>query len=263
MILDLPSKSLYVRLAAATVTNSCRVVTSYVDVNAGETLPGNQLTQVAAAAPVEMMGPPATGHQRILQSATVFNKDTTDVIALITLQDGLAHYEICRAALAPNEALQFTSSSGWQRIVSDPAAPAAGFRAHRGGVDQTGLPADTSVKVVMTVEAYDIGSYFELANSRWVPPAGRVVMGGTVFFYASGITLGYGYSAQIRKNGSTVAQSTLVAATTALVQSIVEWPDNANGVDYYEMFAEGGGPGNKTLGGTSHTTYFWGQAIGR
>lgn len=147
-------------------------------------------------------------------------------------------------------------------VVGPTARPArASFSATKGGTDQTGILSGTDTKITFTTEVFDTGGYYDATNSRWYPPPGLVMISATIRFTA-GIVDQAAYVAIISKNGSLFKQGTIVPASgTGPVASNATVFDVADGDDYYEAFAYGGGTGNKTVGGLATWTYFMGATL--
>lgn len=61
-------------------------------------------------------------------------------------------------------------STAWTVIVwKEPYA----FRAHKNGSAQGSIVTATNTKITFTTEALDLGGWYDAANSRWQPPAGK------------------------------------------------------------------------------------------
>ena len=140
------------------------------------------------------------------------------------------------------------------------AAVPAAFVANKNGTDQTGIVSATWTKVTFSTEVFDQGGWFDTVNARWTPPAGRYRIFGQAHFSAAVVDQTQ-YSAAVYKNGVSHRQNTRHASGTqplsAMVSAIVE----ANGTDYFEFWAFGGGAGNKTADGQTNLTWFEGSAL--
>jgi hypothetical protein len=143
--------------------------------------------------------------------------------------------------------------------ASAAAAPVA-FVANKNGTDQTGVVTATWTKVTFSTEIFDEGGHFDTAQARWTPPAGRYRITGVVSYSAAVIDQSQ-YAVAIYKNGASHRQRIEHASgTTPLgvsVSAIVE----ANGTDYFELWVNGTGAGNKTLSGSTVSTWFEGSAL--
>lgn len=137
----------------------------------------------------------------------------------------------------------------------------ASFSAHKNGTDQTGISSATETKMTAGTEVWDVGGYYDAANSKWTPPAGKVRLSAYAYFTA-GIVDQALYLAVIYKNGSALRYGPAVEASgTSTTGVFVDILDDANGTDYYEVYVSGNGAGNKTIVGTASLTYFQGHQI--
>ncbi len=129
-----------------------------------------------------------------------------------------------------------------------------GFKAdsHSDGADhQTTVADSTFTKVTFTNEVYDVGSYFDLANNKWTPPAGIVAIEARVRVKPTTGTLNSTYicAATIYKNGAIFASSSARQLTSDGNASIVA-SDSASGTDFYEMYVF-----SDTTSGVNATVY--------
>ena len=131
----------------------------------------------------------------------------------------------------------------------------------RKSADQTGIASDAATKIAFPVEFFDPGGYYDAANSRFTPPAGKYRLSAGAG-WSAGIVDGRRVTVEIWKNGSVFRVfATRVSGTTdnALISGscLVE----ANGTDYFEVYVTGSGAGDKTVIGSVSVTYFEGEAI--
>jgi hypothetical protein len=136
----------------------------------------------------------------------------------------------------------------------------ARFEANKNGTDQTGVAAATYTKVTMTNEAYDIGSYYDAANSRWTPPAGVVRIVACVYFSAVLVAANV-VKVSIYKNGSEYKVLNSISGATIQAFEFV-MHDVANGTDQYELYVNAAGTGAKTISGLPGATFWYGEVIG-
>lgn len=133
------------------------------------------------------------------------------------------------------------------------------FKAHKNNVAQT-ITANTFTDVALATEEFDIGSYYDVATSRWTPPAG-IYRVSFVARVDTGIPDGEAVVVAIYKNGSIVAANNAKqsgsTATSALVTTLVQ----VNGTDYISAVVLGSGSGNKDVSGLPAYTHFSGEAI--
>jgi hypothetical protein len=131
----------------------------------------------------------------------------------------------------------------------------------RKSADQTGIVTGTATKLTFPTEIFDFGGYYDAAQSRFTPPAGRYRLSAGAG-WSTGIVDGRQVTVEVWKNGAVYRVfGTQVSGTTdnALVSGdcLVE----ANGTDYFEVYGTGLGVNNKTVIGTTSVTYFEGEAI--
>lgn len=122
-------------------------------------------------------------------------------------------------------------------IGTNVQAAAVGFSAHLNAVDQGSITSDAYTKVVFGTEAYDTGADFDTTLSRWTPPAGLISIDAQVLFTGTIAADVIGFIS-VYKNGAPYKINRAgnpVANSTALV---ISCKDNANGTDYYEIFAK-------------------------
>jgi len=133
------------------------------------------------------------------------------------------------------------------------------FSAHKNGTDQTGIASGVATKLTFTTEVFDIGSYYDAANSKWTPPAGAV----QVTAFASFTNQLDNTVAQlgIFKNG-TVYKKVLISASFATNDGLfISIIDRANGTDYYEIYITAFSSTTITVSGIASSGYFMGLAI--
>ena len=164
--------------------------------------------------------------------------------------------------------LMYNAGSSEWRVVnlvggsgSDLGATTASFLATKSGSDQdlTGL----SMKVTFPVAVFNNGNLYSDSNSRWTPPAGKVLVRASILMdgpftgVASIFKNGVEYKTTRGSFGSDAGGSG-EAATTSLISVV----DSASGSDYYEihcLFPEDSPRGY--VYGQTHRTWFSGTMI--
>lgn len=138
-----------------------------------------------------------------------------------------------------------------------------GFSAYK-AADQTGVPVGTETKVTFTTEEFDVGSSYDAPNSKWTPPAGKVSMSATVTFASTNLADQADVYFQFYKNGAAYKAPMQIATsgTTQAYDITGTIIADANGTDYFEVFAFASSTGLKTLLGGANLTYFMGHVIG-
>lgn len=145
---------------------------------------------------------------------------------------------------------------------SGAAAAAIGFKAHKNGVDQA-VSGNVAQKVTATTEVYDVGGFYDAPNSRWTPPAGKVLITGAI--QCVGMDTGAPLYANVLKNGSATdiyGSGGGWPGSNASFPIPVACPDIANGTDFYELSAYLFSGGSPKVVGTINRTFFAGNWLG-
>jgi len=94
----------------------------------------------------------------------------------------------------------------------------------------------TKTKLTWANEIYDFGGYFDLANSKWVPPVGIVSI--TASMKGTGnINNGAYCYVGVYKNGSEFALAGQSQLNNSTAHCTITMIDSANGTDFYEAYA--------------------------
>jgi hypothetical protein len=136
----------------------------------------------------------------------------------------------------------------------------AAFSAHKGSTDQTGILTNTITKVTFTTESFDVGSYYDAANSRWTPPAGKYQITASINFTAGVVDTSI-YGLYIYRNGAIYREASVRASGAVTAALNISALVNASGTDFYEIYCIGLGAGNKTVSGQFVASWFEGFAI--
>jgi hypothetical protein len=146
-------------------------------------------------------------------------------------------------------------------VMIDPAGLGvrAAFRSTKNGVDQT-VTSASSTKITWTTKVFDTLNGYDVVNSRWVPPAGQCRIHGQLYVTA-GVVDAAQFQVRIAKNGATVAEFTLRPSGTAAHSLCVDAVLQADGDDYFEIWVNLGGAGDKTVSGDATRTYFEGYSL--
>lgn len=155
------------------------------------------------------------------------------------------------------------NGSGW--VLSSGASVQAsdfGFRATKGGTNQTSFAQDTNTKLTFTTEELDRGGYYDAPNSRWTPPAGFVHLSCTINFGGSsgglGVYLGFAKNGVVQK----LHYYSMGTGEGGLNGMEAMFDDYANGTDYYEAFCRFGGVSGGYIEGDILRSYFQGHITG-
>lgn len=136
------------------------------------------------------------------------------------------------------------------------------FKAHRNGVNQTGIAHQTFTKIDWTNEEFDTRQSFDLANDRFQPAIpGKYVLTGSVAVLLN--IANTGCYASIYKNGTLYASgSYVVAGGTGNCLSNVSAIVEANGTtDYFELYIWQQTGVNRDVDGAINYTHFEGSAL--
>ncbi|HVO02196.1 MAG TPA: hypothetical protein VMT54_08340 [Candidatus Cybelea sp.] len=154
--------------------------------------------------------------------------------------------------------LSYDRADGTALTSSAPAV--VSFSANKGGTDQTGIASATSTKVTFGTEEWDIGGYYDTANSRFTPPAGKYLVTAAVLF-TGGVVDQNNYYIYVSKNGSPLKSMGYVSSGTLGISCPLSVAVDASGSDYFEIICQGGGAGNKTVSGQSFYSFFQGLKV--
>ncbi len=184
-------------------------------------------------------------------SAQIASEDATAAAVSATAASGSATAASGSASAAAASATSAASVLTASRTV---------FSARK-SADQTGILTATATKLTFPTEILDFGSFYDAANSRFTPAAGRyrLAVGAA---WSGGLVDGRQVTVEVWKNGAVFRVfGVQVSGTTdnALVSGtcLVE----ADGVDYFEVYGTGFGVGNKTVASGVSLTFFEGEAI--
>ena len=160
-------------------------------------------------------------------------------------------------AVQPADLANVAITGSYDDLIDKPTQ--IGFSANLGGIDQTPVTPGAYVKVNCTNEMYDIGGYYDAANARWTPPAGLISLDAIIYVNGTNMVSDQVLMAYIFKNGSSFKSTFKRSFGSTSIGISVK--DYADGEDYYEFYTWIGneGSGDKTISGSSTTTFFSGQ----
>ena len=133
------------------------------------------------------------------------------------------------------------------------------FSVHRNDVGQTNI---TSLeKIEWTTENFDTNNDFDnITNYRFTPTvAGKYSLNAAIFWTA--IIAGDELVLALRKNGTTIKQSTIFAGGDGGSQNISVIVDANGTTDYFEIFARNIDRDTSTVSGLTEQTFFTGSRI--
>lgn len=190
----------------------------------------------------------------IIQSVSSAWASRTPTQFMATVLTGASNDDIIQ-----RKAGVWTNRTMAQLAADLPTGSKASFKANKNGSNQT-ISAATPVKVTATTEVYDVGSYYDASNSRWTPPAGKVLV--TARLLVSSVVPDTVMILRLYKNGSNTENSytNVGAGGNASLQIVVQ--DNASGTDYYEIYVDSDGADSSyTVSGGATTTSFEGSML--
>ena len=207
----------------------------------------------------------ATALAGVSELGAGLDAELADVVARVGAQSVDATKSAAAAQTAAAGAVlaaeQATAAAVSATSTADTLAASRFAFSARKSADQIGLVSGAATKITFPVETFDFGGYYDAANSRFTPPAGKYRLSAGAG-WSVGIVDGRRVTVEIWKNGSVfrVFASQVSGITeNALVSGscLVE----ANGTDYFEVYGTGTGTGDKTVIGSVSVTYFEGEAI--
>jgi len=155
------------------------------------------------------------------------------------------------------------SVAGLSGLLADPQTPIAlpKFSAHKNGTSQTGIVSGVYTKVTFTTEAYDEGSKYDAANSRWTPGIiGKANISASIHF--EWIADAVDMIINIYKNGSLCKGKIFFASGTGgqgVSISCDVLVDNV--ADYFEIYCEQGSGSDKAIWGAPEYAWFIGHML--
>jgi hypothetical protein len=135
------------------------------------------------------------------------------------------------------------------------------FRATKGGTAQTGIPNGLTnfTKVTFTSEDYDLGDFYDAANSRWTPPSGLVHIHASLL--TTNVASNVQFSVIIYKNGAELKRGSMNTAG-AFSNTQVGLDDFATGTDSYEVYTCSNHNAAYSVVGDPLITFFEGHITG-
>ncbi|HTM76588.1 MAG TPA: hypothetical protein VL133_03025, partial [Devosia sp.] len=125
------------------------------------------------------------------------------------------------------------------------------FRADKNGTDQTGVG---NAPITFTHEVFDVGGYYDAANSRWTPPVGKVRLHTRVLI-AGAVADQAAYVVSFTKNGIIVSSSVIRASGSASMSVDLSEIVETNGTDYWGVNLSSAGASVTASGPVEYTTF--------
>jgi hypothetical protein len=146
-----------------------------------------------------------------------------------------------------------------QTRYSGIGAEGAAFVANKNGTNQTSITSASWVKVTFTTEVFDDDGFYDATNSKWTPAPGRVELAAHVYLQTNLVDQAQSTLALYKNGAAYLVLDTRNSSGTNAFQLAGSAIDVANGTDYYEIYVNAGGAGDKTVNGTTSLTYFTGK----
>ncbi len=136
------------------------------------------------------------------------------------------------------------------------------FSAHKNGVAQGSIPHDQDTKITFTTEAWDDGGYYDAANSKWTPPAGKYRISCHLGVDGTNVIERGALHIWLYKNGGqhkaiNIIRANELASVYASGSVLVE----ADGDDYFEIFMLCAGTGDLNINGIVRDHFWQGEEI--
>lgn len=135
------------------------------------------------------------------------------------------------------------------------------FSAHKNGTNQTGVVSATFTKVTFGTEEYDVGAAF--ASSTFTAPIAGVYHFDAAVNFNTNVVDQNLYEVALYKNGVIYKQGDIIRASgTGDVSAQTSADVSLAATDTIEVYARGGGAGDKTLDGATYKTWLNGRYVG-
>jgi hypothetical protein len=103
-----------------------------------------------------------------------------------------------------------------------------------------------------------VGPYYDAPNSRYTPAAGKYMIVSQIYCNA-GVVDQNDYIIYLYENGAAICDTIYRSSGTGALSMVLNVLVDANGTDFYEIYFQGNGAGNKTIEGNAANTFF--QAV--
>lgn len=145
--------------------------------------------------------------------------------------------------------------TNYSTAAASPSSAFTGFSANKNNVDQS-IPTGTPTKVIWAAEGYDNGSYFDLANDKWTPPAGKIHIDIQVQLDILQVNQG---SLYLYKDGALFKRKLPSHEVDPYISFSGDF--DVDGTNYFEVYVEHDNGANRDLLGDTKDTYFNGHVI--
>lgn len=119
LILTATTDNLQVVLGGAITTNQLPCVSSWRDITTTAYTPGRTTTNTNSTTDVNIVPAPAASTQRVIDSVSIYNKDTVAALVTVKYDANGTEYVLWSATLAVSESVQYVEGAGWQKLSAD------------------------------------------------------------------------------------------------------------------------------------------------
>ena len=114
IVLNTANRSLQYLLGGAVTANQLPFVVEYVNVTREGASHSNSANGTSnSGTAVTILGAPAAGEKRVVQSLSIFNADTASATVTVRLNDNATMRNIVVVTLATGDHLIYTNAAGW------------------------------------------------------------------------------------------------------------------------------------------------------
>lgn len=163
----------------------------------------------------------------------------------------------------PGDPSAGTLTKYWYDFLLSLAGKTRSFSAHKNNVNQT-ISNTSANKITFGTERWDDGGYYDLTNSRWVPPAGLIQINARVVLLSTNAVDQVAHDLTFFKNGAAIGEGDTIGSSGATTLAIGgTLLDQATGTDFYEVFVTIADVslGARTVFGGTAATYFQGLVL--
>lgn len=114
IVLDTTTDNLQIVLDKAITTDQLQCVSSWRDITTSWYTPWRTVMNTNSTTDVNIVPAPWASTQRVIDSVSIYNKDTVIAQVTIKIDANWTEYIITQVALAPNERLEYTEKKWWR-----------------------------------------------------------------------------------------------------------------------------------------------------
>lgn len=226
LILSGTTEQIQVVLSGSVTTNQLSCVSCWRDVTTTAYTPGRTAINTNNTTDIDVVPAPSVSTQRVIDTISVFNKDTANATVTVKLDIGGTEYIIFKATLVPDGRLTYTEGAGWDVYAPSNIVTLNGYNS---GYSDYAAIADPT-----TPGAGVLRVYAKLISGRampkWVPQSGvdcicqPSLFNNSIILYTptSGTTVTGGFGTLWAKGSSagTVNTPTPVSTSPAIINQI-------------------------------------------